>query len=64
MGIFIGGQEAVPIIINLVELSHPQPALGTPIATDNSTAQVCMKQSKALDMRYHWIKDLIEQRPI
>ena len=66
-GIFLGAKEACPILAALVEMGHPWPATGTPLETDNSTAndiltsQVCMKRSKALDMRYHWIKDQIEQ---
>lgn len=48
-----GAQEAVPIINTLIELGHPQPTLGTPIETDNSTAhdihmvQVCLESSEA-----------------
>ena len=38
-GIFIGDQQAVPIITALSELNHPQPASGTRILTDNSTAK-------------------------
>jgi len=66
-GIFLGAQEAVPMLNTLVELGHPQPSHGTPIETDNSTAhdilkaQVCLKVSKAFDMCYHWIKDRIAQ---
>ena len=66
-GIFLGAQEACPIITALIELGNPQPSIGTPLETDNSTAndiltaQVRMKRSKAFDMRYHWIKDQIEQ---
>ena len=56
-GIFIGGQQAVPIITALSELNHPQPACRTRILTDNSTAKsvltanLCQKLSKAFDMR-------------
>ena len=39
-GIFIGGQKAVPIITTLSELNHPQPASGTRISNDNSTAKM------------------------
>jgi len=52
-GIFIGAQEAAPLLNTLIELGHPQPPSSTPIETDNSTAhdiltaQVRMKQSKA-----------------
>ena len=51
-GIFLGAQEAVPVLNTLVELGHLQPSHGTPIETDNSTAhdihtaQVCMKLLK------------------
>jgi hypothetical protein len=66
-GLFLNGQEAVPIITALEEMGHKQPITGTPIETDNSTAhdilkaQVRMKRSKAFDMRYHWLKDRIAQ---
>ena len=67
-GIFLGAQEACPIITALTEMGHPQPVTGMPLETDNSTAndiltsQVRMKLSKAFDMRYHWIKDRISQK--
>ena len=67
-GIFLGAQEAFPVITTLIEMGHPQPTNGTPIETDKSTAhdiltaQVRMKRSKAFDMRYHWIKDRIAQK--
>ena len=66
-GIFIGGQQAVPIITALSELNHQQPASGTRISTDNSTVKVILaanlrqKLSKAFDMQYWWIKDRIKQ---
>jgi hypothetical protein len=69
-GLFLNGQEAVPIITALEEMGHKQPITGTPIETDNSTAhdilkaQVRMKRSKAFDMRYHWLKDRIAPSPI
>jgi len=50
-----------------VELGHPQPGLGTPIETDNSTthdiltAQDWLNCSETIDMGYHWIKDRIAQ---
>ena len=49
-------------------MGHPQPVTGTPLDTDNYTAndilttQVFMIKSKAFDMRYHWIKDFIAQK--
>ena len=67
-GIFIGGQQAYPIITALSELNHPQSAKGNRISTDNSTAKVVLtanlrqKLSKAFDMQYWWIKDRIKQR--
>ena len=63
-GIFIGGQQAVPIITALSKLSHQQPASGTRISTENSTAKGVLtanlrqKLSKAFDMQYWWIKDI------
>ena len=67
-GIFIGGQQAVPIIATLSELNHRQPDSETRISTNNSigkgvlTANLPQKLSKSLDMRYRWIKDRIKQR--
>ena len=67
-GIFIGGQQAVPIITALSELNHPQPANGNRISTDNFTANIFLtanlrqKLSKVFNTRYWWIKDRIKQR--
>ena len=67
-GIFIGGQQAVPIITTLSKLNHRQPTSGTHISTDNSTAKGILtanlrqKLSRAFDMRYWWIKYRIKQR--
>eukprot|EP00970_Alexandrium_tamarense_P018492 scaffold13343_cov264-Alexandrium_tamarense.AAC.1 len=42
-------------------MGHPQPP--TPIQTDNSTAdgiinlRVIPKRTKAMDMRFHWLRD-------
>jgi len=66
-GLFLAGQEAIPLLTALDELGHPQPTSGTPLETDNSTAhdilhaQVRMKRSKAFDMRFHWLKDRIQR---
>jgi hypothetical protein len=49
----------------LEEMGHPQTS--NPIQKDNSTAygivntKVNQKSSKAMDMRFYWIKDKIEQ---
>ena len=65
---YLGFQRAVPIRTTLEELGHPQPAEGTPAFTDNNTSHGILtstmrpKLSKAFDMRYHWIKDRIQQK--
>ena len=64
-GLFHNGKEACPIRVCLEELGHPQPP--TPIQTDNSTASgiandtVKQKRSKAIDMRFYWIRDRVRQ---
>jgi hypothetical protein len=64
-GLFMNAQEAVPERITAEELGHIQPA--TPLETDNSTADGIMnktvkqKQSKAMDMRFYWLQDRVEQ---
>jgi hypothetical protein len=63
--LFHNGREACPIRTTLEELGHAQPA--TPIQTDNSTAAgiandtVKQKRSKAIDMRFYWIRDRVRQ---
>jgi hypothetical protein len=63
--LFYNGKEACPIRVALQELGHDQPA--TPIVTDNSTASgiindtVKQKRSKAMDMRFYWIRDRVRQ---
>ncbi|CAB9526493.1 unknown protein [Seminavis robusta] len=62
---FNNAQEACPIPQTLIEMGHPQPA--TPIQTDNKWAEGILtgtkkqKRSKAIDMRFYWLKDRIEQ---
>ena len=62
---YINDQEAVPIRTLLLELGHPQPA--TPIQVDKSTADgfanntIKQKRSKAIDMRFYWIRDRTSQ---
>ena len=59
--LFINAKLAVPMRHTLEELGHPQGR--TPIQTDNSTAhgvingKIQPKQTKAMDMRYYWLKD-------
>ena len=65
-GIFHNRQSAVPLRHTLIEMGHPQPP--TLIQTDNSTAlgyvnsSIKIKRTKAMDMRFHWIKDRISQK--
>ena len=63
--LFLNGQAAVPIRTTLIEMYHTQPP--TPIQVENPTAMVIankrikQKRSKAMDMRFHWIQDIILQ---
>ena len=65
-GIFLNAQQAVPLRQTLVEMGHPQPP--TPLRTDHQAANGILtgkfkqKRSKAIDMRFHWIKDRVEQK--
>ena len=60
-GLFMNAQESAPERTTLVELGHPQPP--TPLKNDNSTADgilngtVKQKRSKALVMKFYWLKD-------
>ena len=60
-GLFHNCKEAEPIRTTLEELGFPQPK--TPVQTDNTTASgiandsVKLRRSKAMDMRYFWVKD-------
>jgi hypothetical protein len=64
-GLFHNGKEACAIRTCLEELGHPQPP--TPMKTDNTTAEglandtVKQKRSKAIDMRFYWIRDRVRQ---
>jgi hypothetical protein len=59
--LYINAQKGVKERIILEEMGHPQPA--TPVQTDNSTAEgiinsrVQPKRTKAMDMRFHWLRD-------
>ena len=63
--LFHNGQEAEPIFTTLHKMGHAQ--LTTPMKNDNSTSNgiankiVRQKLSKAKDMRFYWIQDLIKQ---
>ena len=59
--LFLNCQEDVPIRITLEEMGHYQPP--TPVHVDNSTAlgtangTINQRKSKAMDMRFYWIRD-------
>jgi hypothetical protein len=59
--LYIAAREAVYIRIILQELGHEQPP--TPLQTDNAMAdgvingKVTPKRTKAMDMRFHWLRD-------
>jgi hypothetical protein len=65
-GLYIMAREAVYIRIILKELGHKQPP--TPLQTDNAMADAVIngkiqpKQTKAMDMRFHWVQDRECQR--
>ena len=64
--LFLNCQEAVPIRITLEEMGHSQPP--TPVQVDNSTAlgiatgNIKQRKSKAMDMRFYWIRDRKNQK--
>lgn len=59
--LYIMAREAVYMRIILQELGHDQPP--TPLQTDNSMADgvvngtIAPKRTKAMDMRFHWLRD-------
>ena len=60
-GLYIMTRETAFIRIILKEMGHPQPP--TPIQTDNAMAdkivngKITPKRTKAMDMRFHWLRD-------
>ena len=62
---FMNAQQACTIRTTLDEMGYPQPP--TPLQTDNNVAQgilqgtVKQKRSKAIDMRFYWLKDRVAQ---
>ena len=58
--LYINAREAVPQRQHLKEMGHPQPP--TPMQTDNSmalgvvTSNIQPRQTKAMDMRFHWLR--------
>ena len=64
VSLYINAKTGIPMRNTLIEMGHPQPP--TPIQTDNTTAvgiandSIKQKYSKALDMRWYWLKDQIK----
>jgi uncharacterized protein YycO len=63
--LFVNAKEGTVTRTTLDEMGHNQDA--TKFKTDNSTADgiinntVQKKRSKAMDMRFYWVKDRVEQ---
>jgi hypothetical protein len=63
---FHNAQSGAPLRVTLTGLGHTQPP--TPLRIDNSTAYVIsnetikQKRSKAMDMQYHWLTDIVRQK--
>ena len=59
--LYINAKKAVPMRITLEEMGHQQPM--TSMQTDNTTAlgvatnNVQPQRTKAMDMRFHWLRD-------
>jgi hypothetical protein len=59
--LYLNAKEAVYLQHILDEMGHPQPR--TPIQTNNTTAEEVInnkiqpKRTKAIDMRFHWLRD-------
>ena len=64
--LYINCREAIPARQVLEEMGHPQPP--TPMQTDNSTAlgvvtnKIQPKRTKAMDMRFHWLRCRARQK--
>jgi hypothetical protein len=64
--LYLNAKETVYLRQILHEMGHPQPP--TPIQMDNTTASgvvnniVQPKRTKAMDMRYHWLRDREERK--
>jgi hypothetical protein len=63
--LYYNGREAEQLRLTLEDLGHPQPP--TPMVCDNTCATgiankvVKQKRSKAIDTRFHWIRDRVSQ---
>ena len=64
--IYHNAKDGVMIRQPLEDMGHPQPP--TPIQTDNANAAgisnntVKQRKSKAMDMRFYWIQDRVDQK--
>jgi hypothetical protein len=64
--LFVNSKEGTILRQTLHNLGHPQST--TPIRTDNSTADgiandtIKQQRSRAIDMRYHWVRDRVQQK--
>jgi hypothetical protein len=64
--LFHKAQDACTLRQPLIEIGHPQPP--TPLQPDNQCADgiindiVKQKRSKAIDMRYYWLRDWVSQK--
>ena len=62
---FYNAKEALPFRVTLAEMGHPQPP--TPMEVENETAigflksKMKQKRSKAIDMRFYWVRDRVNQ---
>ena len=65
-GGYINARKAVELRIILMEMGYIQPK--TPLELDNTTAfgiltkQLIPKRSKAIDMRFFWLRDRTNQQ--
>jgi len=63
---YVNARDAVETRITLMEMGHPQPS--TPLEMDNTTAygiltkQLLPRRSKAMDMRFYWLRDRENQQ--
>jgi hypothetical protein len=63
--LFVNAQDGTVLRTTLIELGHPQPP--TPLQSDNSTAtgivnaSIRQRRSKAIDMRFYWVRDRVNQ---
>ena len=64
--LYVNAKNAEMLRQNLIEMVHPQPP--TPLQTDNTTARdivtntVKQRKTRAMDMRFYWLRDRRLQR--